>query len=229
MDGKRHAKSLGEEIYTILKERIIRWEYLPYQRLTEQSLCEEFNVSRSPVREALKALEENGLIVKESNVGYEVVQPNLKDVFEYYEFRLALELFLVEKLAMDGIDDAVCEKLSRQWRSLHDDSHEINETIALLDENFHLELAKCVGNSYLTKQLLIVNERIHFIRMIDITTQERLKLTAKQHLLILNNIRNHDIEGAKAAIKENIKSGLENVEVNIRKALSHAYSKAGKF
>ena len=135
MDGKRHAKSLGEEIYTILKERIIRWEYLPYQRLTEQSLCEEFNVSRSPVREALKALEENGLIVKESNVGYEVVQPNLKDVFEYYEFRLALELFLVEKLAMDGIDDAVCEKLSRQWRSLHDDSHEINETIALLDES----------------------------------------------------------------------------------------------
>ena len=54
----------GSEIFTALKSRIIRWEYPPGYRFTEEEICKEFGVSRSPVRETLRMLEEHGLVDK---------------------------------------------------------------------------------------------------------------------------------------------------------------------
>ncbi|MDQ2691396.1 MAG: GntR family transcriptional regulator, partial [Chloroflexota bacterium] len=53
------SSTLSTDVFSTLKERIIRWEYAPGHRLTEERLCEEFGVSRSPVREALRMLVEN--------------------------------------------------------------------------------------------------------------------------------------------------------------------------
>lgn len=230
MDTPKQSKNLSEDIYSILKKRIINWDYLPNHRFTEMSLSEEFNVSRSPIREALKTLEQKGLINKESNIGYEVKLPNIKEVNQYYEFRIALELYVVEKLATEGMDQAVWQKLAHQWRVDHVSNYDLedNETLSTLDEAFHEELARCVDNTYLLKQLIDVNERLHFVRMTDITSLDRLQDTAKQHLTILNCIHNKDVSCARRAMKKNIEEGQENVDLKIREALSHAYLKSGQ-
>ena len=65
---------LSASIVATLKERIVGWNYPPEHRLTELSLCREFGVSRSPVREALRALVTNGFVRKLANRGYAVRQ-----------------------------------------------------------------------------------------------------------------------------------------------------------
>jgi DNA-binding GntR family transcriptional regulator len=65
------------ELYDTLKGRILRWEYPPGHRFTEETLCKEFGVSRSPVRETLRMLEEQGLVDKVPYRGCTVKQLNL--------------------------------------------------------------------------------------------------------------------------------------------------------
>jgi DNA-binding GntR family transcriptional regulator len=57
---------LSNDVFSVLKERIIHWEYAPGHRFTEEALCEEFGISRSPVREALRMLVENRLPTKDT-------------------------------------------------------------------------------------------------------------------------------------------------------------------
>src|SRR5215467_15356847 len=94
--------TLSSSIVATLKGRIIAWQYPPEHRLTEDGLCREFGVSRSPVREALRVLATNGFVRRTDNRGYAVRQVMLKELEELYDFRLALELYAVENLATSG-------------------------------------------------------------------------------------------------------------------------------
>ena len=72
--SKSRSAALNSSIVQTLKRRIIAWEYPPEYRLVEERLCEEFGVSRSPVREALRVLATNGFVKKLPNRGYAVRQ-----------------------------------------------------------------------------------------------------------------------------------------------------------
>src|SRR5919108_5145622 len=96
------SPNLSTDVFTSLKERIIRWEYAPDHRFTEEGLCEEFGVSRSPVREALRMLVENNLVEKTPHKGYSVKQLDLREIHELYDVRMALELYVIERLIQRG-------------------------------------------------------------------------------------------------------------------------------
>ena len=89
------SSTLSASIVATLKDRIIAWRYPPEHRLTEDGLCKEFGVSRSPVREALRVLATNGFVRRTDNRGYAVRQVKRKELEELYDFRLALELYAV--------------------------------------------------------------------------------------------------------------------------------------
>src|SRR4026209_2316771 len=101
MPAKRESTNrlsgLSASIVGTLKQRIVGWQYPPEHRLTEESLCREFGVSRSPVREALRALVTNGFVRKMQNRGYAVRQLDLREVEELYDLRTAIELHVVER------------------------------------------------------------------------------------------------------------------------------------
>lgn len=225
MEKETPSPNLSADIFTVLKNRIIHWEYLPDHRFTEIGLSEEFGVSRSPIREVLQMLEENGLVVKEPRQGYVVRQPGLPEVYEFYEFRMALELYLVECLAEKGMDPLLWQKIHDQWQSYQSNVPNLDEDMSVQDESFHESLAEAAGNSLLFQKLKEVNERLHFIRANDITTPERLMLTCQQHLSILQAIKNQDAQAARKAIKENINEGRQNVDHAIKEALAKAYLK----
>jgi DNA-binding GntR family transcriptional regulator len=219
--------SRSEEIFTALKARIIRWEYPPAYRLTEDNLCSEFGVSRIPVREALHMLVENNLVDRVPHRGCTVKQLNLDEINELYEVRLALELYVVEKLALSGLPTETYVQLAENWRMLGQtgDLRELDgEPLARQDEAFHETLSAAVNNSFLA-QLHIVNERLFFTRMNDITTRERLATTCQQHLEILDQIVKGNAPAARAALQANIDFGRHNVESALKDALARAYLK----
>jgi DNA-binding GntR family transcriptional regulator len=219
--------SLSDEIFATLKARIIRWEYPPTHRLTEENLCNEFGVSRIPVREALRMLVENNLVDRVPHRGCTVKQPNLTEIDELYEVRLALESYVAERLATAGLSPKVTASLSQSWRTLTQGDFAAldGEFLAREDTAFHEGLAAALGNSALLGQLHMVNERLLFARMTDITTPERLAGTCRQHLAILDAIARGDAPAARAAMQANINFGRNNVESALKDALARAYMK----
>src|SRR4051812_32348301 len=142
--------SRGDEIFDVLKARIIRWEYPPGYRLTEDTLCNEFSVSRIPVREALHMLVENNLLDRIPHRGCTVKQLNLEEIHELYEVRLALELYAIENLARQGMAVARRMEIEEHWQQLgqtRDLSALSGEFMARQDESFHETLAGASGNN----------------------------------------------------------------------------------
>ena len=220
--------SRNEEIFEVLKARIIHWEYPPGYRLTEDTLCTEFGVSRIPVREALHMLVENNLVDRVPHRGCTVKQPNLEELNEFYEVRLALELYVVEHLARGGMAPEAHHALAENWRQLGQtgDLRALDgEPLARQDEAFHEALAAAAGNNSLLAHLRMVNERLFFTRMSDITTRQRLATTCRQHLDILEQIAQGNVAAARAALQANIDFGRHNVESALKDALARAYLK----
>lgn len=221
--------SRSDDIFEVLKARIIHWEYPPGHRLTEDALCAEFSVSRIPVREALHMLVENNLVDRIPHRGCTVKQLNLYEINELYEVRLALELYVVEHLASVGMDAKIRQALAENWQQLaqKENLRELDgEPLAREDEAFHEALATAVGNKSLLAHLRMVNERLFFTRMSDITTRERLLITCSHHLEILEQIAQGNVEKARAALQANIDFGRHNVESALKDALARAFLKS---
>ena len=219
-------QTISSEIFQIIRSRIIRWEYPPGYRLTEEALCQEFNVSRIPVREALHLLEESHLVEKVAHQGCRVRQPTEKEINELYDVRLALEGFVVEQLAQNGMNENVWQQLYDHWQMLYHtdpDAAFDADLLAHEDELFHETLAAATENETLITMLKGINERLAFVRYTDITTLERLLETCQQHLPILDAIQARDAQQAKKAMWLNIEYGRRNVESALKDVLSKAY------
>lgn len=224
MNKKREPLSV--EIYHAIRERILSWTYPPHHHLTEAALQTEFDVSRVPVREALHMLEENNLVERVPYQGCRVRQPDLAEVNELYDLRIALELHAVEQLALNGMDVSDWKILYDVWTRLYDMRElDTSDSFSLpdYDEKFHETLIKAAGNQTLFAYYSELNERLRFVRRIDITTLERLKGTCKQHLPVLEHIRDRNVVAARESMRLNIETGRVNVEAAIKDALVKAF------
>ncbi|HYM30991.1 MAG TPA: GntR family transcriptional regulator [Candidatus Cybelea sp.] len=222
--SREQSSSLSASIVATLKERIIAWQYPPEYRITEEGLCREFGVSRSPVREALRMLVTGGFVQRMSNRGYAIKQVNLRDVEELYAVRLALELFVVEALAARGLASEPLVELKRKWSAVRRKPKRKGEELAALDAQFHETLAQALGNATLLQQLKTINERLFVFRLIDFDKANRVGSTCVQHLKILERIAARDPEGARKAMRRNIEEGRTIVHTAIKDALARAFA-----
>jgi len=210
--SKRARGNLSYPIVETLKKRVLNWEYLPGQRLTEAELCDEFQVSRSPVRDALQALATIGLVEKKAYSGYLVVQPKSKEVRWLYDLRLALELFAIEQLANRRVVPKSITRLKKSWSKLMMNGTKSDATLAKLDRDFHETLVEALGNELLLNQLQEVNDRLSGLRILDFSSPQRLENTCREHLDILDAIESQEPERARRALKNNITQSKNAVE-----------------
>ena len=95
------TQSLPEQIAARLSERIVSGTYSPGQRIMEQNVAEEFEVSRGPVREALRLLEKDGLVMILPRRGAQVTNPSIEEVNEIFDIRAMLN-GLRDRLIAEG-------------------------------------------------------------------------------------------------------------------------------
>jgi DNA-binding GntR family transcriptional regulator len=229
-ESTNRLSGLSASIVGTLKERIVGWQYPPEHRLTEEGLCREFGVSRSPVREALRALVTNGFVRKMQNRGYAVRQLDLREVEELYDLRTAIELHVVERLARDSIGRrSELGALRETWKGIRAGPRRRGEELAQLDTRFHETLAELTGNRQLLEQLRAINERLLVFRMIDFGEPDRAEHTCRQHIKVIERIVAKDAEGARAAMRRNIDDGRDIVHYSIKEALAKAYASATGF
>lgn len=218
------SSTFSTTIIATLKERILTWQYPPEHRLTEDGLCREFGVSRTPIREALRVLAANGFVRRMDNRGYAVRQVKLKELEELYDVRLALELYAVETLAARGAPVRELAALAETWSGLRRQPKPSVEELAELDARFHERLVMLVNNETLLHQLKAINERLLIFRTIDFAKADRIESTCGQHLAILEQIEQRNAVGARAALRRNVEDGRNIVGNSIKEALARAYA-----
>ena len=222
-DSNLHSRLVGA-----LKTRIIQWDYPPGFRLLEQDICEEYAVSRSPAREALRTLEADGFLEKTPRRGYLIKQPDPSKAREMYEVRLALELFVVEQLTTRGVAHERITDLKELWGPTETCVAKSNEEFAELDRKFHESFAVLLGNETLTEHLASIDERLHVFRIIEFMGEETRRITCAQHLDIIAAVAKGDVEAARKAVSRNIETALQHVEEVIKEALIRSYTQTGQ-
>ena len=140
-------KPLKDLVYLELKHKILTGEIVSQTRLMEIDLSEKMNVSRTPIREAIKRLSDDGLVKVEPRRGAYVANISIKDMLDVFEVREDMEGF-VAKLAAQRITDeekdtlrAIAAEYEEAIEKADDKEHIIE-----LDEKFHNFIVKCSGN-----------------------------------------------------------------------------------
>lgn len=216
----------GSQVLATLRERILNWHYPPGHHLGEQSLCDEFAASRIPVREALRALAEQGLVDKVPNLGCYVKQLDVKETQQLYDMRLALELYVGESLAHRGPPPALLAEERAYWEpllGLRANDPVDGDELVRADERFHFRLAEAVGNAPIMDALEEINARLRFVRLVVITTPHRVADTAGEHLAILDALERKDVEGVRKGLRQNLHHARNKVELAIASALMRAH------
>ena len=217
---------LAPQILQTLRDRILSWHYPPGQHLGEQILCDEFSASRIPVREALRALAEQGLVEQVPNLGCYVKQPDVEGVHHLYDFRIALELYVIERVVALGLPRELADRARAYWAPLlhiRADAAVDGREFVSADEAFHLGFARALGNPYIVEALEDINDRLRFVRQVVIATPHRLQATAGEHLAVVDAIEKRDSDAAKKALRQNINAARNKVEIALAQALTKAH------
>ena len=205
-------KPLKDLVYLELKHKILTGEIVSQTRLMEIDLSEKMNVSRTPIREAIKRLADDGLVKVEPRRGAYVANISIKDMLDVFEVREDMEGF-VTKLAAQRITDEEKQQLraiAREYETALEKADD-KETIIALDEKFHNFIVKCSGNETLSELVKYVQElslRFRYLYYDDFSLYES---TAEQHNRIMEAINAGRDEEARAEADAHVKALKEFV------------------
>ncbi|MFC5649915.1 GntR family transcriptional regulator [Paenibacillus solisilvae] len=199
-------------IFDTVKHRIVHLNYRPHQRLTEIKLSQEFGCSRTPVREALRKLEQEGWVTMIPHQGYYIRSYTSKEVEDLYEVLITLEKMAV-RLAIEQGNDEKLAVLNEVWVNK---PVSWEETIGLQmitdDEEFHEQIALASGNGELFSHIKKINERIHIIRRIDYNQKDWASSIVTDHVEIMKQIMDKNVDQAEMLIEKHIRSNKENMK-----------------
>lgn len=199
-------KPLRELVFESLREAIIQGKLGPGERLMEIQLAEEMGVSRTPVREAIRKLELEGLVVMIPRKGAYVAGLSLKDIADVFEIRRALE-GLAAELASERATDEELEEMERYLVKI---SEEIEtgdvDKVVETDTGFHSLLYKASRNERLTQIINNLREQIQRSRTTSLSYPGRMKIAVEEHRKIVEAVSARDGELARKLAHEHIEN-----------------------
>ena len=195
---------LRDVVFNTLRQAILKGELEPGERLMEIQLAERLGVSRTPIREAIRKLELEGLVLMIPRKGAEVAEISEKSLREVLEVRRSLEELAIE-LACQRITPeeltALEEAENRFARAVED-----GEVMAIAesDENYHELIYQATANDRLVQILNNLREQMYRYRLEYIKDEDRRQILVVEHEHILRAVRRRDIADAKSAVREHI-------------------------
>ena len=199
-------KPLRDIVFETLREAIINQTLKPGERLMEIQLAEEMGVSRTPVREAIRKLELEGLVVMVPRKGAYVAGISMKDIHEVYELRSALEA-LAASLAAVRITDEELEEMERQMVREAKETEENNlQGIVSIDTTFHDLLYQAAHNQRLVQFINILQEQLQRFRSATLSRPGRSKYALEEHKKIVEALANKDAKLAAKLATEHIEN-----------------------
>lgn len=203
----------SDRVYRGLRNRLMGGNFSPFDSLSEERVAELFNVSRTPVREALSKLYSDGLLERRNGSLFFRV-PRFEEIEELYEVRMTLERRGFERIIEDPTISHNYELLHTEldhWLEYHHSIPSPDAGFVSEDENFHVTLLKSAGNDEMSALLEQINARIRCVRMYDYLTEKRMLLTVKQHIQIAELTLRGDLVNAEKSLTDHINESREVV------------------
>lgn len=201
-------KAYHIQVYEILKEQIIRGELLPGERILINKVSEQLNVSGSPVREALRILEQDELVISTSS-GFSVNPMDFNDMKQLYECRMALEPFAA-RLAAKNISDKDLARLKYFIKEAKK-SHELEdyEQVIKYNTEFHDLIVQNCDNKKLQNMIEKTRLLIILARRAEIESFKRKKDYLAEHDEILEALISRNADEVERALRKHTIHDLE--------------------
>lgn len=209
-------KPLREIVFETLRDAIINQTLEPGERLMEIQLAEEMGVSRTPVRESIRKLELEGLVIMVPRKGAYVAGISVKDIHEVFEVRAALEGLAASLAAQRSTP----EEIDDMEKSLFIESGELEgnnlRSIVEIDTTFHDLLYKAARNEKLIQMVNNLQEQLQRFRSASLARPGRSKTALEEHRKILEAIAMRDSALAQSLAIEHIENAetamMESIE-----------------
>ena len=202
---------LRDVVFNTLRKAILKGELQPGERLMEIQLAQRLGVSRTPVREAMRKLELEGLVVMIPRKGAVVADITAQDMVDVLEVRAVLEELAIRR-ACDHITD---EQLREMKKIAADFKRSLEEEDLLVcvevDMAFHEVIYNAAENKRLLQLLLNLREQMYRYRLEYMKDKKMHQLLVDEHDTIRMALKNRDADKAAAAIRDHIKNQKETI------------------
>ncbi|WP_188689615.1 GntR family transcriptional regulator [Pullulanibacillus camelliae] len=194
--------SLRDQIYAALKQSIVHLDLKPGQRLNDQLLAKKFDVSRTPVREALKRLEDEGLVETFPGAVTRVTAINEKGAIQLLQVVGTLHV-LALKLAFTHLNSEALNQLSQHNEHLHNSlSKRLPEAAIAADTQFHNVILQAADNPEIQIALERMTPKIRRLELIKFKSIHSV-ISVQQHASIIQAIKNEDLDQALQLMEDN--------------------------
>lgn len=210
---------LRDVVFNTLRQAILRGDLKPGERLMEIKLAKRLGVSRTPIREAIRMLELEGLVVMIPRRGAAVAQITKQDLEDVLEVRCSLEELAVE-LACTRITGNELENLNHALLDF-ENACDQNDVTALAEKDviFHDIIFESTGNQRLIQLLNNLREQMYRYRLEYLKDESSHEKLLMEHRAIVEDIRNHDIAAAREHIKEHIYNQAMSISQKIEEEI----------
>ncbi|WP_315901601.1 GntR family transcriptional regulator [Salipiger bermudensis] len=185
--------------YALLLQEITSGRLEPGTRITETELAERLQMSRTPVREALRRLEAEGLVTHKPRVGVIVRQLSYSELMELYEMRWVLE-GTAARLAARAASDVEIEELA----AINDEMAACagdGAALYALNRQFHTTLIAAARNRYLVKSVRSIELTLQILGPTPLREMRRAQEVIAEHAAVVEALRARDGAGAEAAMR----------------------------
>ncbi|WP_253195011.1 GntR family transcriptional regulator [Hydrogenophaga sp. A37] len=211
--------SRADEVYEQLKRDIADFRLVPGDRFSEHELCDRLSVSRTPVRQALYRLQQEGLVEVMFRSGWRVLPFDFDKFDQLYDLRMVLETTAVQRLCQQeaATSSPLLQALKDRWLVPVNERSSDATQVAVWDEAFHETLVQAAGNPEIARVHHEVTERIRIIRRLDFLKQMRIDATYDEHAKILRAILARKGDRADLLLRSHIQAS----QVEVRKITLH--------
>ena len=208
--NRHKSMSLADYIYEKLENDILTGKYPYGEVLTEAGLCDQLGVSRTPIREAIKRLEQENLVI-EAVKGVTVLGITKKDIEDIFEIRVRLE-GLAARLAAENASEDDKNRLKeildlQEFYTGRSDAEHIKD----MDSDFHHTLYACCGSAVLGNTLIPLHKKVQQYRKTSVSNGSRAHSSVEEHRSILDAIIKGDGERADRVMVEHIQNARESI------------------
>ncbi|MCR4990078.1 MAG: GntR family transcriptional regulator [Lachnospiraceae bacterium] len=207
---------LRDVVFNTLRRAILTGQLKPGERLMEVHLANKLGVSRTPIREAIRKLELEGLVVMVPRKGAEVAKISEKSLKDVLEVRRALDELIAE-LACSRISSEQLKELKEAAEAFERATKtEDTASIARADVAFHDIIMESTGNSRLKQLVNNLAEQMYRYRFVYLKDETKHGMLVKEHSMIYDAIKKKDKEAAAKAAREHIDNQEKAIIAHIR-------------
>lgn len=202
------TKSITDQIYNIIKEKILFQEYKIGSKIDMKEIAEEHEISIMPVRDALKRLSNQGLVVNKSRVGFFVKEFSEEEIENIMEVRNMYETYCLEH----HFDNLNFDEIKSLYEDIQCQDSLRREKFDEVDSKFHNIIINSSENQFLIEHYEKIEDRIILFRHLD---KERIKKANEEHCMIIESILNGEKNEAVNKLNEHIRNVSSSAAKNI--------------